>query len=116
MKDTGKKEAEGRRIVADIFLHKERAERKEAESFSEMMVGAPGPAAADTALNAATVSWAALALAHREHMARITTADWVAEDQQHKHLFSDQKLTATQNAANAAKISKAAYYQTAMQR
>lgn len=42
MKGTGKKEAEGRRIVADIFLHKERAERKEAEGFGEATVGARG--------------------------------------------------------------------------
>lgn len=42
MKGGLKKGAEGRRIVADIFLHKARAERKGAEGFSEMMLGASG--------------------------------------------------------------------------
>jgi len=42
MKDKRKKKAEGCRIVADIFFHKARAERKGAEGFSEMILGAPG--------------------------------------------------------------------------
>lgn len=44
MKGEGKKGAEGRRIVDDIFLHKARAERKGAEGFTEMMLGAAAAA------------------------------------------------------------------------